>query len=180
MKDLKKMREKFELELKLAKFSNLFEKKFNVEPIVIESDGKIICSCVCGSCDAGKILREITPDEKITLNDTAMGKGNETDFYRITREKYRSDVAAKMKIEFISGGKTFWLKIIIDKTELEKFFVNGKRELASYEVTYRDGQKIVEIPCKNFRSRMMEYSGPTAVLLDHEEIKNIVEFLKRF
>lgn len=185
MKDIEKMRAKFEEEVRLAELGNKFETEYGIGPSVFRSGGYDFIHVTCVNELAARILSEIEPDTEIVLNDSTLEpiKG----YYELRSERRYSDKASTLEIEFIKGEVKYWLSLQIDSNELlEPFFRSATRpivetELSTYHPTdsrgllYRD----LRIPSKRFNSpNVVNYYGGSQKLVDPEEARIIVETIK--
>lgn len=185
MKDLEKMRAKFEEEVRLAKLGNRFESEYGIEPTVFRSGGYDFIHVTCVNGLAARILSEIEPDTEMVLNDSTLEtiKG----YYELRSERRYSDKASTLEIEFIKGEVKYWLSLQIDYNELlEPFFRSATRqivdtELSTYHPTDSRGllNRDLRIPSKRFNSpNVINYYGGSQKLVDPEEARIIVETIK--
>lgn len=185
MKDLKKMRENFERDLKLARVENKFEKRFGTSCHVWNFYGETHVSVKENDIKkVGKILKKIVADKMFVVNDTANGQKNPVEsFYRIRSHRGYSDTFSELEIKFYSEGICYTITMKIDGI-LNEFFTDSFREMSSSELsTYkpsRGGMLLanVKLPCKKFNCAQIEYSGGSFVCCDEETITQIVNALK--
>jgi hypothetical protein len=203
MKDLNEIKAKYAAklaeELELAELSNKYEKLIGVEfEARILLKNKIYISPVCEKGKyglyenfttpqiGGMMLRNINPDEKIVLNDTATKEGSISGFYKLTATRGFSDSYTLLKVEWISEGITFSFSLKIDGEEiLEPFFFSSMREMSSserstYKPVTRYGHiaKTLDLPIMRFHCSHITFSGGYLRATDVDEISKIIAAIK--
>lgn len=187
MNDLEKMRKDFEQKLRFAEMENEFETKFGISCHVFESGNIILCTCKTDdNAIAGRILRKFPADKEMFLDRSATNDGENKHFYHLTSSRGYRDSKSTLKVEFFNNGIEYWVEVPIDGNEaIEKFFENGMRKMADFELsTYKPVRRghicrEYELPCKRFKfSHYISYSGGNLVAQNHSAIDEIVNALK--
>lgn len=186
MKDLNKIREKYENEIKLAKISNSFEAIYKIEPRVIESNGQIILVADVENESAKRILNGLQATKKFVVNDTATGCKNPVEaFYKLQSFRGFSDRHSTLKIVFYNNNIKIWLNLQIDgNSVLQPFFYDGMRKISDSErSTYKPtrGNQLIydyDISCKRFKGEQITYYGGYFVSTDCTIINDIIEAIK--
>lgn len=184
MKDLKQLKRDYEL----AVISNNLEEKYGAQFFARDYRDKIRFNCICTKEQAGSILREIKPIQKIGLNETACNKATEFGDYKIQCHKYYNSNELQFSVEFVGeDGSLYDLSIKNSGDLFDEFVTRYRRELSSSEIeTWRpangDGKLLMRGEAFDYsvkwNSRQIIYSGGWATLLDSDKITQVINKIK--
>ena len=199
MKDLMKMKAKFEREFEMAKIENEMEERFNMHFRVMErlgtTDGlRVIAHCVGAyglsvdeitMAEAARMLCAFPSDEKQVLNASATSKGDTFGYYHIRTHRGFNAHFTTLSVEWLHGGNSYEFSLQIDGNEkLEGFFRDGVRPMDSAErSTYKPTRrghlvKSMDLPIKKFNCNCITYSGGYQSATDTDVIDEIIRTIK--
>ena len=203
MKDLEEIKARYEKELakelELAELSNKYEKLLGIEVGATRMwSGILQVSPVCEDKEYGLLvnfttphiggimLRNINPDEKIILDDTAGKKGGVSGFYKLTAICGFRNSYTLLTVEWISKGVSFSFSLKINGEKiLEPFFFESTRKMSSserdvYKPVTRYGHiaKSLDLPIMRFHCSHITFSGGYLRATDVDEINEIIEAIK--
>ena len=180
MQDLKQLNRDLKREYELAVISNALEEKFGAEFWARDYMDKIHYTCICTKEQAGAILREIKPMQKIPLNRTACNEATEFGDYKIKCHKYYNSHELEFSVEFIGDDGSLWHLSIRNSSDLfDEFVTRYRRALSNSELeTWRPASWFTSGEAFDYsvkwNSRQIIYSGGWATLLDADKITQVI------
>lgn len=137
MKDLAKMREKFEQELKYAEIENKVEQKLGFEGFRVVGEsltqkGKIhtFFANKLGIEQARSVLKEFEPTEKIKVSGKDIWL-----YYLLKAHRYPNEPMTVLQIEWISGDYDLGMEMYVDDKEcLKPYFKPDWYEIDNHDI----------------------------------------------
>ena len=189
MKDLQKMKNDFEKELKLAEIENHMEQRFGCEFMVLgrfNKEGARIIAKTEDTHVAAELLKAFPADEEQPLDASGHNpNGTISGLYHVRAERGFRDPYTKLRVSWLCSGNEYEFSLKIDGNELlERFFVNDHRKMTRSECdTYRPlrGDCIIrdmDLPIKRFLCDQIIYDGGYRSATEPDRIMEIIEAIK--